>query len=173
MIITTERLVLSPAGTKYLHLDYEYTSDPENTRYMAHLPNANIEECAEYLAQIDAEWAKPQPGSYEFAISMNGEYVGRVSLFPEENDRTRAELGWIIHKKYWGRGIVTEAARALIRFASEELGVRHFIAHCDSENIGSYRVMEKLGMTRTGCWRGRKNRLSDEDRGEYQYEMEV
>ena len=34
-------------------------------------------------------------------------------------------------------------------------------------------VMEKLGMTRTGCWRGRKNRLSDEDRGEYQYELDV
>lgn len=173
MVLTTERLVLRPAGMQYLRSTYEYTSDPENTRFMTHLPNASIEECAEYLAQTDAEWAKPVPGYYEFAILLDGEHIGGVSLFPEEADPTRAELGWIIHKKHWGKGIVTEAARALIDFGVRELRITHFVAHCDSENTGSYRVMEKLGMIRTGCWRGRKNRLSDEDRGEYQYEMEV
>ena len=171
--LRTERLILRPAGMKYLNSTYEYTSDPENTRFMTHLPNASIEECADYLAQADAEWAKPQPGYYEFAILLNGEHIGGVSLFPEETDRTRAELGWIIHKKHWGKGIVTEAARALIRFAADALHISHFIAHCDSENAASYRVMEKLGMTRTGERRGRKNRLSDEDRSEYQYEMEI
>ena len=173
MILETERLTLCPSSTKYLHSTYSYTSDPENTHLMCNLPNASIEECAEYLTQADAEWAKPTPDYYEFAILLNGEHIGGVSLFPGETDRTRAELGWIIHKKHWGKGIATEAARALIRFASQELGVKHFIAHCDIENPASYRVMEKLGMTRTGCWRGRKNRLSNEDRGEYQYEMEV
>lgn len=173
MIIHTDRLTLCPSGIRFLDTAYEYTSDIENTRLMTNLPNANIAECADYLRQADAEWAKPAPGYYEFAILLDGRHVGGVSLFPDESDPTGAELGWIIHKNHWGKGIVTEAARALIDFAVRELHITRFIAHCDSENIASYRVMEKLGMTRTGHWRGRKNRCSDEDRGEFQYEMEV
>lgn len=173
MIIHTERLTLRPAGMAYIDSTYEYTSDIENTRFMTNLPNASREECAEYLRKADAEWAKPEPGYYEFAILMDGTHVGGVSLFPDEDDPSRAELGWIIHKHFWGMGIVTEAARAMVEFAVREKGVRHLIAHCDAENVGSWRVMEKLGMRRTGEWGGRKNRVSDENRTEYQYEMEV
>lgn len=173
MIIRTDRLALVPTGVRFLHSTYEYTSDIENTRLMSHLPNASIEECADYLNKADLEWAKPVPEYYEFAILLDGRHIGGVNLFPDEADRTRAELGWILHKAFWGQGIVTEAARALMDFAVRELGVTHFTAHCDSENIGSYRVMEKLGMVRTGFWRGRKNRASDEDRGEFQYDLEV
>ena len=176
MTIHTERLTLVPAGIRFLESTFAYTSDIENTRLMTNLPNADIEECAEYLLRADAEWTAPfplRPGYYEFAILLDGKHIGGVSLFPEENDRTRAELGWILHKNYWDKGIVTEAARALMDYAVRELGVTRFIARCDSENVGSYRVMEKLGMTRTGYWRGRKNRASDEDRGEFQYELEV
>lgn len=171
--LRTERLVLCPTGLKYLHSTYDYTSNPDNTRFMTHLPNASLAECADYLAKADEEWAKPQPAYCEFAILLDDEHIGGVGLFPDESDPTRAELGWILHQKHWGKGIVTEAARALIHFAAHKRGIRHFIAHCDSENAASYRVMEKLGMIRTGYWRGRKNRLSDEDRGEYQYELDI
>ena len=173
MEIRTERLTLVPSGIRFLDSAFEYTSDIENTRLMSNLPNETVGECAEYLLKADAEWARPAPDYYEFAVLLNGAHIGGVSLFPDENDRTRAELGWILHKNHWGNGYAAEAARALIDFAVRDLGITRFTAHCDSENTGSYRVMEKLGMTRTGYWRGRKNRASDEDRGEFQYDMEV
>ena len=49
----------------------------------------------------------------------------------------------------------------------------HFIARCDTENVASYKVMEKLGMTRTGKYGGRRNRAAAEDSFEYQYELHV
>ena len=95
-----------------------------------------------------------------------------MSLFPDDIC-TSAELGWIIHPGYHRRGFAYEAAHALIGYASEELGIRRFYAHCDTENTASGRLMEKLGMTLTEEHGGRKNRLSDEERREYQYEMNI
>ena len=86
-----------------------------------------------------------------------------------ENDS--GELGWIINKNYWKRGFAYEAARALINYIKTEIKISHFLAHCDTENIASYKVMEKLGMNKTGEWGGRRNKSASGDSLEYQYEM--
>lgn len=108
-------------------------------------------------------------------IAGNSVFSGESALTREpeisEKPARSGELGWVFHKDYWGRGFAGEAAAALVAYCVRELKIRHFIAHCDAENPGSYRVMEKLGMTRTAVNYDRKNRASDETRTEYQYEM--
>lgn len=169
--INTKRLVLKPLGMKYIESVHEYSSDIENTKYMLHLPNNNIEETKEFLQRSDAEWKSAAPSFYEFAIIYQDKHIGAASIYLE--DGLSGELGWIINKKYHKQGFAFEAARALMDFSINELKIKHFIAHCDAENIPSYKVMEKLGMSRTGTYGGRKNRLSDEERTEYQYEFTV
>lgn len=170
--IKTERLTLSPMGIKYLQSTHEYASDIETTKYMINLPNNTVEETAEYLKNAQAEWDKAEPEFYEFAILLNRKHIGAVSLYLDKN-RTTGEFGWVINKNYWKQGIATEAAKALLKYSASVLDIRHFIAHCDSENVGSYRVMEKLGMQRAKCYGGRKNKLSNEDRKEYLYEINI
>lgn len=58
-----------------------------------------------------------------------------------------------------------------IDFCKEKLSIKHFIAHCDTENTGSYRIMERLGMKRVCVNEGRKNRAATQLSREYQYEM--
>lgn len=170
MEINTERLVLKPLGTEYLQTTFPYASDLENTRYMVNLPNETIEETKNFLSNAEKEWQKPDPDYYEFAVLLDGVHIGGVCLYLNEK-RDTGELGWILDKKYWKRGYATEAAEAVAGFASGKLGLRHLIAHCDSENTGSSRVMERLGMTRTDSYWGRKNKASDENRKEYLYEI--
>lgn len=64
-------------------------------------------------------------------------------------------------------------AEALLDYAKKELKIRHFTAHCDADNTASYRIMEKLGMSRTGTYGGRKNKSSNEEKTEYQYELYI
>ena len=71
------------------------------------------------------------------------------------------------------RGYAVEAARALIGWARDALHIRHFIAHCDADNLASQAVMRKLGMTLTDTSGTRKNRGSDELRREYLYELTI
>lgn len=170
--ITTERLILEPLGLKYLESTHVYAADPENTRLMVYLPNQNIEETTAFLSYVDEEWTKENPLTYEFAILLEGEHIGAIGLSFEE-DRKKAELGWIINKRYWKKGYAGEAAKALTDYAINKLGIEHFIAHCDSENTGSYKVMEKLGMKLTGKSYGRKNKSSEEDREELVYEKVI
>jgi len=168
--IYTPRLVLRPHGMKYLESTHEYACDPENTRFMLHLPAESIYSTAEFLTDVDAEWAKECPQFYEFAVLLDGVHIGACSFRIEEDGS--AELGWLINKRYWRRGYCSEAAAAVVRFAIDELGVERFIAHCDSENAGSYGVMEKLGMKRISLTGGRRNKSSDEERMELMYAMD-
>lgn len=166
--ISTERLVLKPLGKKYLMSTVQYAMDHENTKYMCHWPDETVEETEQFLAAVEDEWKKEQPAFFEFAIIYHDIHIGAVSVYFEHDT---GELGWIINKKYWGNGFAYEAAKALIDYAKAKMKISHFRAHCDAENIASYQVMEKLGMSRTGEWGGRRNRSASEDSLEYQYEL--
>ncbi len=172
MNIHTKRLLLVPLGPQYLISTHKYASDYENTRYMVHLPNTDISETESFLAGVQEEWQKCEPQFYEYAILLNNEHIGAVSIYIDK-DSAEGELGWIISKDYWGNGYAEEAARGIMNFALHELKVKKFIAHCDSENISSYRVMEKLGMSLTGRTQGRRNKFSDEDREDLMYSLEI
>lgn len=144
--ITTKRLILRPLGISDLETVHEYASDIENTKYMMYLPNNTLEETLRFLTRVTKEWQKDESEYFEFAITLDDKQIGAISVSLNEN-RTEGELGWILNKKYWGRGYATEAAIAVKEFAVNELKISSLIAHCDYRNNASRKVMEKIGMT--------------------------
>ena len=168
--ITTKRLVLKPLGNEHFQTVNDYALDYENTKYMCHLPNENMEETRNFLMNVESEWKKEKPEYYEFAILYEDKHIGAVSIYFENEV---GELGWIVNKKYWRNGFANEAAKALVDYFVDNMGTTHFIAHCDTENIASYKVMEKIGMVKTGEWGGRRNRSASQDTFEYQYELVI
>ena len=169
MILTTKRLTLTPANMSYLHSTHEYAGNFENTKFMMFLPYDSLEETAEVLKKSEANWQSEKPEFLRFAIIFENRHIGEISLFFIDEPQ-KAEFDWVIHRDYWNRGIVTEAAFAMIEYA-KTLGLTYLFACCDSENIGSYSVMEKIGMSRVSCLGGRKNRGCDEERKELLYEL--
>ena len=168
--IKTERLTLRPLGTKDLETTHRYASDPETTRYMCRLPNADEAETAAFLAGIEKEWAKESPDVYEFAVLLDGRHVGAVSAAMEGET---AELGWIFHKDYWRRGYAFEAAQAVKTFLVETLQVKRIIAHCDARNERSYHLMEKLGLKKEKDDGVRQYQKRDEVARELTYGLDV
>ena len=166
--ITTERLQLRPLNTGYLSSVNAYAMDEENTRYMCHLPNQSPEESLAFLKASEEEWAKEQPEFFEFAVLYQNQHVGTVSVYFENGI---GELGWIILKQYWRRGFAYEATKGMVDYFKEHFGATHFIAHCDTENIASWKTMEKLGMVRVSESGGRRNRAANQDSREYLYEL--
>lgn len=169
--IQTPRLILEPLGIKHLDSTHKYAADPELTRLMVFLPVRDIAETERYLRRCENEMSKPQPQFLEMAVMLGNQHIGSVSAYLEENG-TAWELGWIIAGGSHGKGYAEEAARGLMEYCRAG-GIKRFIAHCDSENMASRRVMEKLGMTLREISHGRKNRSSDELRGECLYEVEI
>ena len=74
-----------------------------------------------------------------------GEFIGRAGFgITETGD---IEVGYVLHKKFWGKGYASEAVTALLEYAREHIDVDYIIAYADAGNVGSTRVMEKCGMT--------------------------
>lgn len=121
----------------------------------------------------------PQYVNTAFVYSGDLENTKFMLDLPEESiEETaeflkKAEAEWQKEfPEFYEFAILTEGAQALIDYASQNLGIKKFIAYCDSENIPSYSLMEKLGMSRVMCRSGRKNRSSSEERMEYKYALE-
>ncbi len=168
----TQRLLLRPLDVCDLETTHAYAGDKESTKYMIALPNETLEETKEFLEQAGVEWCKEKPQSYEFAIDLDGLHIGGISITLDET-RREGELGWILHKDYWKMGYATEAAHAVKDFAINTLHVSRLIAHCDSRNTASRRVMEWLGMTLLSDDGIRYNRSSPEAAKELLYALDI
>ena len=83
-------------------------------------------------------------------------FVGTCGFANLEAAHTRAELGYVLSRGYWGRGFASEAVQAMIGFGFENMGLNRIEACCIAENVASTRVMEKAGMTHEGTLRQRE-----------------
>jgi RimJ/RimL family protein N-acetyltransferase len=91
-------------------------------------------------------------------VELQGEVIGDLMLKVEDAwaqaevaDRargTQAELGWVLHPEHAGHGYATEAVRALIDLAFDDMGLRRVTAGCFAANEASWRLMERVGMRR-------------------------
>ena len=144
--IKTDRLILRPLDSSDLATVHMYASDEENTTYMLWLPNDTIEQTKQFLNRVTNEWKKEVPNYYEFAIVFEGLQIGAISVMLNDS-RNIGELGWILNKRYWKKGIAIEAALAIKDFALNVLKLQKLVAHCDYRNIASSNLMQKLGMT--------------------------
>lgn len=142
--LETERLILRPLATSDYVTACAYSCDEGNTAYMMFLPKTG-EEMAVFLKEAEEEWEKEKPSYYEYAVIYENRHIGAVSLYLNE-DCSEGELGWIIHKDYWGQGLAAEAAGELLRAMKEERIAAKAVAHCDARNERSYRLMEKIGL---------------------------
>ena len=172
MQIYTERLVLRPLEISDLNTTHEYAADFENTRYMLFLPNKTLEESRQYLAWAASEWEKAEPVNLEFAITLGGKHIGAISIHLDKQSST-GEFGWILNKKYWGYGFMTEAALAVKEFAVNRLKVIKLIAHCESKNKASQNVMKKIGMRMESFNERRQYPDSRGISGEYTYTLQI
>jgi RimJ/RimL family protein N-acetyltransferase len=84
---------------------------------------------------------------WELAVARGDRLVGRAGLACKDQGR-QAMIWYLLDPAVWGRGYATEAARALVAFAFEGLGVRRVYADVDPRNGASARVCERLGMRR-------------------------
>ncbi len=86
-------------------------------------------------------------GVFAAESSSDGGFLGWFEFRPSEADALDdVELGYRLHRRYWGRGLATEGAQALVRLAFTELGVRRVYATTMAVNHGSRRVLEKTGL---------------------------
>jgi RimJ/RimL family protein N-acetyltransferase len=148
--IETARLRLRPFHFEDIDDILALGEDPEMARYMS-MPQPFRRADAE---RVIARQILADPNErFGWAAELEGAVVGWVNLIFDRENR-RAEVGYGIARDHWGKGLATEAARAAIDAAFATFpDLNRVRAMADARNIGSQRVMEKLGMKREGVLR--------------------
>ena len=81
--------------------------------------------------------------------------IGTCLLFRLEEASRRAELGYVLGRAHWGRGLMQEALSALLTRAFGMMGLRRLEAEVDTRNAASARLLQRLGFSREGLLRQR------------------
>jgi RimJ/RimL family protein N-acetyltransferase len=142
-ILATERLVLRPFQPSDVGFLFDRATAPGFGQFVD-LPQPYTEaDALRFLARhLERDWATAPA----FVATLDGQPIGDVTtgMYVEG----AVELGWGVHPAWWGRGFATESARAVMHWLFYRRGVDRVFARCNAENVGSWRVMEKLGMRR-------------------------
>lgn len=161
--LKTERLILRRFREADAELMYaNWASDPEVTRYLTWTPHESVDSTCELLKLWAAEYE--DPNKYNWAIEYSGSLIGNISLVQVDDNSERGAIGYCMAKKYWGKGIMTEALREVLRFCFEEVGFYRIEGAHAEANVGSSRVMEKCGLRYEGTLREHFKLLSTGER---------
>ncbi|MDE3102247.1 MAG: GNAT family N-acetyltransferase [Chloroflexota bacterium] len=147
--MVTERLRLREHDAGDLAALHGIASDPAVVEYLQFGPN-EVSDTQVHLDQVMRDARAVPRRSYELVMTgrRTAELIGAVRLGMDREVDQSANLGYIVRRDLWGRGFATEAASAMVDYGFARLGLHRIWAICDVRNVGSRRVLEKLGMTR-------------------------
>ena len=152
--LETARLALREISLDDADAIHAYAANPEVVRYMVWGPNS-YEQTRKFCAERVANRKDPNRMSYELAINVKpgAIAVGAIGLRIKSVENREAELGYVLHPVYWGKGYVTEAAQRMLEFGFEHLKMHRIHAVTAPENRASLAVLARLGMTLEGTLR--------------------
>ena len=131
---------------------FRWGSDPEFFRFLPFEPVRTIAEEQEFIDGVIRVARCAPRRDYHLAITLpeSGDMVGLVDLRITSRRHRSAELGFGLHHEARGRGLATEAARLIIDFGFQALGLHRVSAGHHPDNVASQRVVERLGMKYEG-----------------------
>ena len=127
-----------------------WMNDERVAKYTSWNAHTSIEDTRAYINYIIS---LDNNSSYNWAIELDGKVIGTINVCYSDENSEICGIAYALSHDYWGKGIITEALRAVADFLFDCVHYRKIIAGCDSENIGSRRVMEKIGMKQEACLR--------------------
>lgn len=127
----------------------------EDLQYWSHGPLSDEGAAREYLASIESFWSKRELFQWAIADRDTDEMMGTATLNRWDQDNRHADVGFILARAFWGRGLAQEAVRRLLTFGFEEMDLHRVEADVDPENLASLALLETLGFQREGHFRER------------------
>lgn len=148
--LTSERLYFCPIDTIDSEAIHAYASDTEVSRYIGWALKQTLQETKDYVEEMIR---REKLGTHLYAtvkLKDTHRVIGTVMLFNFDHEAKNAEVGYVFHRQYWGRGYCSEALKMIDYFAFNTLKLHRVHARVVSGNGASARVLEKNNYLREG-----------------------
>lgn len=130
-------------------------SDPETVRYWGRPVMTELQQAEQYTRE-NLRWMEDGHCLYwGIEDKSSGQMIGTCTLFKLDINNRRGEIGYLLNRAYWHRGLMSEALRSVIDYAFDELGLHRLEADTDPENAASIHLLENFGFQREGLFRDR------------------
>jgi len=143
--LETERLLIRNFDEHDIDDVFVFTSDPYIVELTSIFDLMQTRDEAKLYVESMIQYSRNGiPCYWAIQEKATGKVIGLICI--DIQSRTRGDLGYVVARDYWGRGIATEATKAVIDFGFKVLDLKRIEALCDPRNIASARVLEKCGM---------------------------
>lgn len=122
---------------------------PEACRHQSWGPNTQA-QTQDFVDSAVKAWSATPQRRFPWIARVGRDAVGMGELHVRSHKQRQGEISYIVHPRVWGQGIGTEIGRHLLAYGFGELGLHRIHATCDPRNLGSSRVLSKIGMTHEG-----------------------
>ena len=148
--IETERLLLRELILSDEIGMFELESNPNVHIYVGKKPIKNIDESRAYIEIIQQQYKDFGIGRWAVILKETNEFLGwsGIKFITNEinNHKDFYEIGYRFIEKHWGKGYATEAGKAFIDYAFNEMKVDALYAYADAGNENSRKILEKMGL---------------------------
>ena len=151
--LETERMILRKLRMEDVPDVYAYASVPEVAEHVAWDTHTSIDDSKTFVSSVIEQYNNGLVSTWGIVEKQSGRVIGTCGFVYWNIDHARSEIGYAIGREYWGKGMMTEAARAMLEFGFRRMELNRIEARCEVPNIGSARVMEKIGMSYEGLLR--------------------
>lgn len=150
--IKTDRLILRPIELGDAESVFSYAKNPNVCRFTLWEAHQSVQDSLNYIKDYVFDYySKGVPEPFGIALKNNPQkIIGTVGCFWTSKQARAMELAYAIAEEHWGKGLVAEASEAVMNYCFKEFELKRIQARCKTENQGSRRVMEKVGMTFEG-----------------------
>lgn len=133
--IETGRLVLRiPTLADAASIFNSYAQDTDVLRYLTWRPHQNIQETEGFLADCIAACGGKTRFPYAVTLKKSGEVIGMIEI---RINGFKADVGYVLSRQHWGKGLATEALRRLVEWALSRASIYRVWALCDVDNVAS------------------------------------
>ncbi len=149
----TERLILRKIVMADANDMYAYASLSEVTKYLLWSPHLNIEETKGYIEYLQREYRRGNNADWGIVLKSTKVFIGTIGFASIDTRGNWGEIGYVLNPAYHGRGLMTEAVRAVLRVGFAYLGLHRIQARIMEGNNASMRLVENLGFRYEGTLR--------------------
>ncbi|MFH6946524.1 GNAT family N-acetyltransferase [Flavobacterium sp. FlaQc-50] len=147
--IETDRLILREVISADAEGMFELDSNPNVHLFVGKKPVTTIEESIAYIENLQQQYKTFGTGRWAVVLKETNEFLGwsGIKFITDEinNHKDFYEIGYRFIEKHWGKGYSTEAGKAFVDYAFNEMKVKALYAYADEGNENSRKVLEKLG----------------------------
>jgi len=162
--LETPRLVMRQLTHADVEPMFAYASDPEVSRYVSWTAHEPPAETARFIEFTLTKYRAGDVSDWAIEHRHDGRMIGTIGFVWWLPDHARVELGYAMHRNYWGQGLMSEAVAVVAAFGFARMNLNRIEARIIPANTGSRRVLEKNGFFCEGLLRQQarvKGRFAD------------